>query len=199
MVDRRSMAETEFYPTQIELDEYEQKDEAGLINAAKDDPNAFGILYRRYVQSVYKYFLNRTWNRSIAEDLTAQTFLAALENIHRYRDNGHFTAWLFTIARRKAADHFRRNHRENTELDADLLFYKTDFLQDIAQREMIHKVGNLFETLCEKDKELIRLRYVAALPYREIAVILRKSEGAVKKATYRLIARMKKDLEIKYE
>ena len=83
-------------------DEQRLDDDRDLIVNAKHDPRAFEELYRRHVQAVYKYFYNRTWNQNEAEDLTEQTFIAALEGIQQYRENGLFLAWLFSIARRKA-------------------------------------------------------------------------------------------------
>ena len=84
-------------------------DELELIRRAKQDPRAFEELYRRNVQAIYKYFYNRTQNQAEAEDLTEQTYMVALEGIQRYRENGVFLAWLFTIARNKAVDFFRTN------------------------------------------------------------------------------------------
>lgn len=166
-----------------------------LIQNAKQDPEAFGIIYHRYVQSVYKYFYHRTWNQHEAEDLTAQTFLAALEGLARYHDNGHFSAWLFSIARRKAADHFRTKTKQPVVDISDEIPVESDFLKDIVQSEKLTKIARLFNDLPEKDKELIRLRFVADLSFAEIGRILHRKEGTTKKALYRIVNRLKSKLE----
>jgi len=171
------------------------KDDGDLIQAAKQNPEAFCEIYHRYVQAVYKYFYHRTWNQNEAEDLTAQTFLAVLEGLQKYHDNGHFSAWLFSIARRKAADHFRAKTKQplvdfNTEIPVN-----SDFLHDIIQSEKLVKIAHLFNDLPEKDKEIIRLRFVADLSFAEIGRILHRNEGAAKKALYRIVNRMKSKLE----
>jgi RNA polymerase sigma factor (sigma-70 family) len=174
-------------------------DDRDLIVKAKQDPNAFEELYRRHVQAVYKYFYNRTWNQDEAEDLTEQTFIAALEGLQQYRENGLFLAWLFSIARRKAVDHFRAKTKQ-TSLDiSNDIPVNSDFLNDIIQSERLKAIADIFNTLSEKEKELIRLRYVAELNFAEIGRLLHRSEGAVKKALYRIVDRMRKQLEEKYE
>jgi len=65
---------------------------------------AFAALYRRYLPRVYRYFYVRTGAVQPAEDLTSQTFMAALESLPRYRERGMFAAWLFAIASRRYAD-----------------------------------------------------------------------------------------------
>ncbi|HQE93025.1 MAG TPA: sigma factor [Anaerolineae bacterium] len=65
---------------------------------------AFAALYRRYLPRVYRYFYVRTGAVQPAEDLTSQTFMAALESLPRYRERGTFAAWLFAIASRRYAD-----------------------------------------------------------------------------------------------
>ncbi|HAF61108.1 MAG TPA: hypothetical protein DCK95_02145 [Anaerolineaceae bacterium] len=171
------------------------EDDGDLIQAAKQNPEAFGKIYHRYVHSVYKYFYNRTWNQNEAEDLTAQTFLAVLEGLQKYHDNGYFSAWLFSIARRKAADHFRIKAKQpfvefNDDIPAD-----SDFLNDIIQSERLTKIAHLFNDLPEKDKEIIRLRYVADLSFAEIGRTLHRNEGTIKKTLYRIVNRMKSKLE----
>jgi len=82
-------------------------DDRELIRLAKAGHEAFDVLYRRYVLPVYRYCYARTDNVADAEDLTAQTFLASLEGMQRYRGRGSFSAWLFGIARHKCADFHR--------------------------------------------------------------------------------------------
>ena len=174
-------------------------DERNLIAKAKHDPQAFGEIYHRHVQAIYKYFYNRTGNQHEAEDLTAQTFMAALEALPRYREDGYFLTWLFSIARRKAADHFRMNARHTTQDLPDDIPVDSDFLNDVIRTERLQNIAAIFNALPEKDKELIRLRYVVELSFAEIGRILHRSEGAVKKAVYRIIERMRKQLEENYE
>src|SRR5512142_165029 len=83
------------------------EDVATLVKNAKDDPCAFGRLYDIYVQPVYRYLYSRVGSAHDAEDLTSQTFLAALEHLPRYEERGQFAAWLFRIARSKLMDHLR--------------------------------------------------------------------------------------------
>jgi RNA polymerase sigma-70 factor (ECF subfamily) len=170
-----------------------------LIRKAKQDPGAFEELYRQNVQAIYKYFYNRTQNQAEAEDLTEQTFMAALEGIQRYRENGVFLAWLFTIARNKAVDFFRTNKNlSSLEIPEDIPVH-SDFLNDIIQVERQKAIRRIFQTLPEEEKELIRLRYIADLNFATIGRLLHRSEGSVKKATYRIIHRMRMQLEEKYE
>jgi len=173
-------------------------DELALVRRAQTDAQAFGALYDRYVQRVYRYCLYRTNNASEAEDLTAQIFLAALEGLPRYRQDGHFAAWLFSIARRKVMDYHRRTPHE--PLDESLLppiNMEMELTVEKSQRKT--RLLKLIQTLAGDERELIHLRYVAELSFAEIAKSLKKNEDAVKKTLYRLIARMKVELEAEHE
>jgi DNA-directed RNA polymerase specialized sigma24 family protein len=63
--------------------------------------DAFTELYHRHLPGIYRYHLARTGHVQEAEDLTAQTFLTALESISSYRGQGRFASWLFGIARHR--------------------------------------------------------------------------------------------------
>jgi len=173
-------------------------DELSLVRAAQTDAQAFGALYDRYVQRVYRYCYYRTSNTHDAEDLTAQIFLAALESLPRYRQDGHFAAWLFSIARKKVADYHRRvpslplDESHLPPLHADL-----EVNVETSQRK--EHLLQLIQSLAEEERELIHLRYVAELSFAEIAKALHKNEEAVKKMCYRLIARLQRELEADHE
>ena len=98
------------------MDEH-QADEA-LAFAAREDQAAFAQLYRRYADSIYRYLLTQVSDPPDAQDLTAQTFAAALRTIDRYRAEGSLAAWLTIIARNQAVNFYRRRRRE-VPLDDD--------------------------------------------------------------------------------
>ncbi len=184
--------------TKIDLESKKKKDiETELIAAAKADSSAFGQLYDLYVQRLFRYLYSRLGNREEAEDLTAQTFLSAIEAFPRYRHKGYFSAWLFSIARRKMADHFRRKPKlANIEL-AEGLSLESGLLQQAIQSERLGALKVRIEALSENERELIRLRYVAGLSFAEMAILLKRNHEAVKKSLYRLLARLQSQMEEK--
>lgn len=175
------------------------EDEGDLLRAARDNPaamtQAFAQLYDRYVKILYKYLLGKTGNVAEAEDLTSQTFLSALENLSGYREQGNFRAWLFCLAHNKWVDFYRKRKRLLFARDNSAGGSEVDFLAEVIQGEKSQVLAVLVRKLDSSEIELIRLRLVTGLGFREIAEIQGKSESAVKKAYYRLIERMKKDME----
>lgn len=166
-----------------------------LVNAALHDPVAFGRLYDRFVQPIYRYIYSRVGSAHEAEDITSQTFMSAYESLARYRERGQFSAWLFRIARSKMNDHFRRSRREVGLEAAGEILEREDALGTLIQAEELSRVRSIISHLNEEEQELIRLRYVADLSFAEIADLLGKREDAVKKSVYRLLARLKSELE----
>lgn len=180
------------------IDTFQETDEDSLVAAARRDPRAFGKLYALYVQPLFRYLYSRIGSLPEAEDVTAQTFLAALESLGRYRHDGHFAAWLFSIARFKAADHFRAQsaQRQAPLEDAERLAAESgDLLSATIHSERSAALARLISALPEEDRDLIRLRYVAELSFSEIGRLLGRSEDAAKKALYRLLARLQSQLE----
>lgn len=177
-------------------EEFADTDEDALVAQAKRDPRAFEKLYLLYVQPLFRYLHSRIGSVPEAEDATAQTFLAAFEGIQRYQHEGHFAAWLFSIARYKAMDYFRqRRPQASLEVAERLTHEQPDLLQQSIHAERVAGLSKLIAVLPEEERELIRLRYVADLPFAEIARLAGKNEDAVKKILYRLLARLQSQLE----
>ena len=188
-------------------------DEAVLVSRAKNDPQAFEALYSIYVQPVFRYLCSRLGSVPDAEDVTAQTFLAALEGFQCYRHNGHFAAWLFSIARRKTVDHYRQqrrqlglHQRELSQLESEgsspsqwLAAQEDDPLLQVIRREQFDALAQHVQSLPEKERDLLRLRYVAELSFSEIGRLLGRREDAVKKAFYRLLGRLQNQLEVSHD
>ena len=174
-------------------------DELRIIKAARQDSRAFGELYKRYVEQVFRYLYSRIGNVHDAEDVTAQTFLAAFESFDRFRQDGHFASWLFTIAHNKAMDHFRQ--RKNTASSVEMVDIPVEYdpLSGVIQSEQATALSKLILALPEEERELLRLRFLAEMRFPEIAYFLQRNEEAVKKSTYRLLARLHSQLEVSNE
>ena len=172
-----------------------QDDIPALVNAARKDPAAFGTLYDRYVQPIYRYVYSRVGGAHEAEDITSQTFMAAYEALERYRERGQFSAWLFRIARSKLNDHFRRSRREVGLEAVGEILEREDALGTLIRAEELSRIRSIISHLDDEEQELIRLRYVADLSFAEIADLLGRREDAVKKSVYRLLARLKSQVE----
>jgi RNA polymerase sigma-70 factor (ECF subfamily) len=168
-----------------------------LGQLAKENYEAFDVLYRRYAVPVYRYCYARTDSVADAEDLTAQIFLGALEGIRRYRGRGRFSAWLFGIARNKCADFYRGQYKEQSRIVND---ETVDFADpsDAVNPEMRVYTNELLE--CVKQnlnitnqswQDALRLRYWAGLSIADIANIMQRSQGAVKMLISRAISDLK--------
>ena len=173
-------------------------DETSLVSSAQRDPAEFAALYDRYFRQIYHYLYSRVGSAADAEDLTAQTFLAALETLPRYHQRGHFAAWLFTIARNKARD-FYRIGESPSPLDDNHSDKADDPLSQVIQTDQVEQLAALIQKLEEAEQELLRLRYVADLSFTEIGVCLGRKEDTVKKTFYRLLARLQHQLELNHD
>lgn len=182
-----------------EVNEQEQeKSDDELALEARHSSVAFAGLYRRYATGVYRYLYGRVGNQKDAEDLTSQTFLQALEAISRYRPKGHFAAWLFSIARRRAADFHRQGYRRS-EFSLDTLNLRVAIneqqIDNAIQAEELFKLGQLYNQLPDDKQELIRLRYAAGLTYAQIGQVLKRSEAAVGMALRRIKDQLRQQLD----
>lgn len=159
-----------------------------LARAARHDSAAFAELYHRHVSRVYRYVLARLGDVHGAQDVTAQTFLAALEGIGRYRGHGPFAAWLLTIARHKTIDLLR--HRCPTlplEAAADLAQPGPPLDQEVATRLHLEQVTMALPTLTPDRAEALALRLFGGLSVAETARVMGKSETAVKMLMHRAV------------
>ncbi len=166
-----------------------------LVKAAVRDPDSFAELYERFVTPVYRYIYSRTGTRLDAEDLTTQTFMRAMQSLTSLRKPGQFKSWLFTIARNVINDHFRRSANVPQMLQDMPVGEVCDPLASVLEREQERALAAVIATLDEDERELLKLRFLAELTYGEIAVIVNRSEQAVKKSVYRLLDRLSRRWE----
>ncbi len=173
----------------------ERIDEKELIEKAKHEPEAFGDLYRHYVERIYNYHYRHTNSREEAEDLTSRTFYRALRNLHAYQDRGAtFQAWLFRIAHNLLVNHYRDSGRRPSIALEDAPPLSAEYgnpERELESEETQSQLLDLIATLPEERKTLVILKFVEQMSNTEIGIVLGKSEGAVKALYHRTLTSLR--------
>jgi RNA polymerase sigma-70 factor (ECF subfamily) len=164
--------------------------------ARKGDADAFGMLYDHYQGSVYRFLFYRTRSSTLAEDLTSETFFRALRSMQSFRWQGKdFGAWLMTIARNLATDHFKagRTRLELTTEDMGLHDDETEGPEISVLASLTNEM--LLKALTElpaEQKDCLIMRFLQGMSIAETADVLGRSEGAVKQLQLRGVRNLAK-------
>jgi len=173
--------------------------EALLVNQAKQNANAFGLLYERYVDRIYAYIYNRVHNNQEAEDLTARTFYRALSKLDSYEDRGlPFSAWLYRIAHNLVANYHRdHSRRQFVPLEVvNVPGQRRDEPEEVIEREEDHEtLWEAIERLPAERRDLLIYKFGNRLSNLEIGDLMDKSEGAIKSLYFRTLAALRKELK----
>ena len=164
--------------------------------ARKGDADAFGMLYDHYQASVYRFLFYRTRSSTLAEDLTSETFFRALRSMTNFRWQGKdFGAWLMTIARNLATDHFKagRTRLEMTtedmgQHDDSTEGPETPVLASLTN-EMLLKA---LTQLPDEQRDCLVMRFLQGMSIAETASVLGRSDGAVKQLQLRGVRNLAK-------
>jgi RNA polymerase sigma-70 factor (ECF subfamily) len=169
----------------------------GLVELARGgDADAFGLLYDHYQPSIYRFLYYRTRSVVVAEDLTSETFFRALRNMASFRWQGKdFGAWLMTIARNLATDHFKagRTRLEMTTEDMGQHDDATEGPESAVLASLTNEI--LLEALTElpnEQKDCLVMRFLQGMSIAETAQVLGRSEGAIKQLQLRGVRNLAK-------
>ena len=183
----------------LKLDTRRTADERELVERAiRKEADAFGELYDMHVVRVYRHIYYLVGRASEAEDITAQAFLQAWEAIERYQDRGApFVSWLLRIAHNLAISHLR-SRRDGTQLHDGLV--DGDDQRDpqrVAERQADEeRVRRALLQLGNEQRQVIILRFVEDLEYREVAAIIGKSVAAVRVIQHRALCALRKQMRV---
>lgn len=168
-------------------------EEQNLIKVCRGGNLAeFGPLYDRYADKIYRYVFYRVRHKETAQDITAQVFFKALENIKNFDESrGYFSAWLYRIAKNAMADHFRAARTHYNIDDLWDLAGDENPDEDALMKERVIKVKESLKSLDAQQREIVIMRLWDGLSYREIAEIVGKTEGNSKMIFSRAIAKLK--------
>jgi RNA polymerase sigma-70 factor (ECF subfamily) len=144
-------------------------------------------IYDRALPQVYGYLLPRCGNAAVAEDLAAETFIAAVDGLERGTAPSPTVAWLIGVARHKLVDHWRRTEREHRSLTKTAAEDVDDPWPDVVDVDAVHAV---LARLAPLHRTALVLRYLDGLSVTEVANYVGRSLHA----TETLLARARSAL-----
>jgi len=132
---------------------------------------------------VYQYIFFRIgYDTQLAEDLTSETFLKAIEHFDDFDETKSFNAWIYRIAHNLLVDHYKRSKIETTPLENAENDVKEEaaFAAEIDRKSLLKKIHFALEKLPQQQKDVVILKYVNELDTKEIAHSLDMEESHVR-------------------
>jgi RNA polymerase sigma-70 factor (ECF subfamily) len=177
-----SKPQTAGEPTEPTAERLAERSKAGCLES-------FEQLVARYESPIFNFLRQFTGNHHDAEDLTQETFVKAYRSLHRFDSSFSFAAWLFTIARRTGASHFR-SARRFAELPAAEEGTQESPATALECKDEQNSIWKLVWTLKPKQAEALWLRYAEGFSIAETAGIMRTNQIHVKVLLHRARSRL---------
>jgi len=177
----------------------ESPDHETVARAIAGEVEAFGALYDRYLDDIYRFIRFQVSRLEDAEDLTEIVFLKAFEGLPGFRTGRrmtNFRAWIYRIARNLVIDHYR-TRKPVVPLDLEMpSFDEADRPENQAQfREESDRITRAVGRLDEPFRPVIVMRFVGGLTYKETADALGLTENYVRVIQFRALRKLKEFLE----
>ena len=173
-------------------------DEAALVaQAIQGDERAFTGLYDQYYDRIYRHLYYRVGRAEDAEDLTQQVFLQAWRALGRYRQGvTPFVAWLFTIAHNTVISFYRRN-KGIFSVESDLADRASpDGVEEPTETRLEHERARRAMARLKPEQQLVlSMRFLENLEFRDISIVIGKSEGNVRVIQHRALHELRRLME----
>lgn len=156
------------------------------------DFQAFGVLYEKYIDSIFAFVYRKTSDREIAEDITSQVWIKTLKSLEYFgeKENAGFKSWIYRIANNTVIDYYRTK-KENIDIDTIAeIGISWDFAKEIDDKDKLTKVVEYMDLLKPIEREIVTLRIWDDVSYSEIAKICDKKEDNCKKIFSRALAKI---------
>ena len=167
-----------------------------VAQARTGDEGAFGRVYDHFLNKIFRFVSFRIADREVAKEVTNEIFFEAWRSLKRYdpKRKIKFSTWLFTIARHRIIDQYRRQKEPTVALEdvAELRNEKNDLNEQVIVRDEFATVQKQLQKLPEIQQTVLSLRYLEELSYAEIAKILGESEGNARLIAKRALEILKK-------
>jgi RNA polymerase sigma-70 factor (ECF subfamily) len=175
----------------------EQSDAILVARARDGEAEAFGCLYRRYVDPIYRYLFARLGESKEAEDLTEDVFFRAFQALGTYHERGWpFSAFLYQVAKNVLIDYYRRQKPEvGFGIPEPALESLRPLDEHVIRDEQIRELRRAMEEIPLNYREVIILRIILAMPTSVVANWMNLTEGATRVLLHRALASLRGKLQ----
>ena len=154
-------------------------EDAELVELAKaGDQEALQALFRRYQNRIFSYLFRMLGRKEEAEDAAQETFINAFRTVKRYKEEGRFHSWLFTIAHREGLRMLRKRKRAPLSVSQfedqrclDLPDPAPLPSQRVMEKQELEHLEYALRKLSDSEREVVILRLVDDVPFKEVAEI----------------------------
>lgn len=170
-------------------------DQSLIEMATNGDQEAFGDLYERYLEPIYRYVYYRVPTPEEAEDLTETIFLRAWETLTMKKSTkiDNFRAWIYRIAHNLTIDYHRKKRPaqfESAEIEIPANIAQTDPELEVQKKLTAQSLHKAISKLEEHFQNVIILRFFNKLSHAETAEIMGIQEGNVRVIQYRALKKL---------
>jgi RNA polymerase sigma-70 factor, ECF subfamily len=153
-------------------------------------------MYEQFYDKIARYAYVHIGSKADAEDIAGDTFLKALKSLDSYREKGlPMSAWLFRIAHNLVVDHLREKSRHrNVDVEGIDLPSGHDLSESVEMQLEIEQVKKAMKELSPSERQVVSLRFISGLSSKEVAEVMKKSDGAVRQMQYAAIGKLKQML-----
>lgn len=164
-----------------------------LVMKVKSNKLVFDAVYEKYFNHIYKYCLIRIGSVPDAEDLTAQIFEEAFKGFDNYVwQNKPVIAWLYGIARYEVADHFKLKNKNATIQLAENIANPSNTTEKFENKDWARSIIGHITKFPIINQQILLLKLDEQMSFKEISIIVGKSETSCKVIAFRMIKKLRK-------
>ena len=178
-----------------------------MERVSREDTLALGLLVERYQNDIFRFCAHYVRDVECAKDIAQETFIRVYVARNRFDVTRRFRPWILCIARNLCLNELKRKKAVPLDTIEDYASTARDESGEVWRTasdgpdgammtaERREALGTMLETLDEESRELMKLRFFEQLPARDIAEIMRSTEGAVRTRLHRILKGLRADYE----
>lgn len=166
-----------------------------MLKVKDGDIDKMGLLFERYHRQLYRFIFHMTGDKELSEDIVQNAFLRMLKYRKNFTGSGEFRNWMYHVVRNVMHDHFRKDKRipSHNSLPefAETIAGEQSADGQLEKQQELKILEIAMKNLSDENRELLVLYRFQELSYREIALVLETTEGAIKVRVHRAMNQLR--------